>query len=168
MWFLVIPPLLALSALFVYAGEQSHDYPPMIALLTVVGALLAFFCTRLARMSVRFDDAGVTVRNFWRTHRIGWHEVSSITDGTFCGDWAVRVVRRDGRTVTAASTGMQYDRRTMPTTKDVLSAIAYVAERYSVRAEVTGWTPQAKAIMSRRLNTDPGASGDSRSSFEPR
>jgi hypothetical protein len=48
------------------------------------------------------DWAGVTVRNFWRTYKLSWPEVSHLGDGSvYMGDagyiWALGVVLRDGR-----------------------------------------------------------------------
>jgi hypothetical protein len=139
------PAALSPGCAVVYAGEHSHDYLVMVASLAVVGMVLAYFCIRLTRVAVRFDGAGVTVRNFWRTHRLAWNEVSQFTDGSFWGDWALRVVLRDGRTVTAAGTGMQYSMRGKLRKKEVLSAVGDVADRHSVGADLTGWPPGAKA-----------------------
>lgn len=51
-------------------------------------------------MGVRFDDGGVTVRNFWRTRKISWDQLLGLTDGgNDKGAWALKVVCRDGRDV---------------------------------------------------------------------
>ena len=40
------------------------------ACLTVLVPAVAWSCIRARRIDVRFDETGVTVRNFWRTHRL--------------------------------------------------------------------------------------------------
>ena len=78
---------------------------------TVVGAIAAIAliggCFRGWRIGLRIDQSGMTVRNYFRTYRIGWPEVSLFADGSALGlfaggqspggdfgwGWALRVVR---------------------------------------------------------------------------
>lgn len=92
---------------------------------------------------VRFDDRGVTVRNLFRTHRIGWAEVRRFTDGSVLGPdergwWALAVALHNGRTVLARGTALF--RGTAPTEapSKSLVAIGQAAERYDIPAELTG------------------------------
>jgi Bacterial PH domain len=91
---------------------------------------------------LRFDDQGVTVRNVFRTYRIGWAEVRRFTDGSVGGgtpegggggQWALRVVLHNGRTVTAKATKAW----TVAPSK-TLVAIGQAAERYDIPADLTG------------------------------
>ena len=52
---------------------------------------------------VRFDDQGVTIRNLFRTHRIGWAEVHHFADSCTAGDghsnskWVLAVMLNNGQ-----------------------------------------------------------------------
>ena len=86
----------------------NHLSPLTVAVYLAV-AVLAVGCYRAWRMRLQFDDQGVTVRNLFRTHRIGSPQVSHFVDGSsWAGSsgnlWALVVVRRDGRDVTATAT----------------------------------------------------------------
>jgi hypothetical protein len=49
----------------------------VILVATLIGG-----CFRGWRIELRIDASGVTIRNFFRTHRIGWHEVARFADGS--------------------------------------------------------------------------------------
>lgn len=79
------------------------------------------------RASVRFDDQGVTVRNWFRTYRIGWAEVSRFTD---CwGEWGrdLGVALHNGRNVMAWAESPK-----------LLVAVGEAAQRYDIPADLTG------------------------------
>src|SRR5215475_8781086 len=83
--------------------------PGIAAYLVVVGAVAIWGCARAWRITLRMDDIGVTVRNYFRTCRFAWPEVSCFEDGAFPGeqgsrDWALSVVPHGGRAVTATAT----------------------------------------------------------------
>jgi Protein of unknown function (DUF2510)/Bacterial PH domain len=158
-WFLAVPCLVLAGALFILAGVQSHDYPPMAACLVAVGVVLAWLCVRLSRMGVRFDEHGVTVRNFWRTRRLAWEQVSYLTDGGTGWEWALRVVGRDGRTVTASGTRSRVVSETRTVKPETLTALGEVAERYGVSLEISGRVP-ARADWDGRGGRIPDAGGD--------
>ena len=87
-------------------GWAKHTLVPAVtAYLTAAGLAVTW---RICRMGARFDDQGVTVRAFFRTSRLSWPEVSEFTDGAaHVGEdtlWALKIVLRDGRTVTAGAT----------------------------------------------------------------
>ena len=92
----------------------------------------------------------MTVRNFFRTHRVTPAEVSCFADGSALGGqsahwWALCVVLRDGKAITARGT----TRSGRPSSK-TLATITQAAERYQIPAELTG------AVWSRGLYADPG------------
>jgi hypothetical protein len=117
----------------------------------VVLAALAGICIRVARMGVWFEDRGVTIRNFWRTRRLDWDEVSHLADGGSGGQWALRVVGRNGRRATTAS-GTRSQVMPEPGTikAETLAAIGEVAERFRVSLEITGRPPARGANASGR------------------
>lgn len=95
------------------------------------------------RGELRFDDQGVTVRNRFRTYRIGWAEVRRFMDGSLAaggdgkqseGIWALYVMLRNGRTVMAGATaGLRRD-----ATSKALVSIGEAALRYGIPADLTG------------------------------
>jgi uncharacterized protein DUF2510/putative regulator of septum formation len=94
------------------------------------------------------------VRNYFRTYRIGWPEVRCLADGSVHGGqagrlWALGIVLRDGRVVTASGTA-NGKRDARPET---LTAIRQAAERYAVPAELTG---TATGRGSRESPANPG------------
>jgi hypothetical protein len=109
------------------------------ACLVIAAALLVWGCARAWRIALRLGEGGVTVRNFYRTYRISWSKVSCFADGSVTrGEhgrvWALDVVLRDGRVVTASGTvGGKRDAR-----PETLAAIGRAAERYVIPAELTG------------------------------
>jgi hypothetical protein len=85
---------------------------------------------------LRFDDQGITVKNLFRTHQIGWAEVHHFAD-CFSGNdgpsWALAVVLHDGRTVIARGTAASW-----PVPAQTLVAVGQAAERYDIPADLTG------------------------------
>jgi hypothetical protein len=135
---------------------QHAPVPAVVTYLVIVAAALIWGCFRGWRIGLGVDEDGVTVRNFFRTHRFGWPEVSCFADGSAFGGqsehwWALRVVLRDGRAVTARGTT-----RSGPPTPKTLAAIRQAAERYQIPAELTG------TVMRRGLYADPGGHAGSR------
>jgi hypothetical protein len=89
------------------------------------------------RGSLQFDDQGVTVRNAFRSYRIGWAEVRRFSDGTVWGGgevplWALAVVLHNGRTVMARGTAARDAR------SETLVAVGQAAVRYDIPADLTG------------------------------
>jgi hypothetical protein len=83
-----------------------------VACLVAAGAAVIWGCSRAWRMGLRLGDDGVTVRNYRHTYRISWPEVLCFADGSVKrGEagrvWALDIVLRDGRVVTASGTSRQ-------------------------------------------------------------
>jgi hypothetical protein len=91
------------------------------------------------RGELRFDDQGVTVRNWFRTYQIGWAEVRRFTDGALAdgGDdqriWALYVMLHRGRTVMARAAARRLD-----ASSETLVSIGQAAQRYNIPADLTG------------------------------
>src|SRR5215470_10004809 len=112
--------------------------PAVVAYLGIVTVALIWGCFRGWRIGLHIDNNGVTIRNFFRTHRFAWPEVSHFADGSAFGGestfwWALGVVLRDGRVVVARGTT-----RSGPPNPKTLDAIGQAAERYQIPAELTG------------------------------
>lgn len=128
-----ILPALMFSSLLARAHVLAAAY------LVIAAAGSVWGCSRAWRIGLRLGDDGVMVRNLRRTYRIGWPEVASFADGSVNGGeagrlWALGIVLRDGRVVTAWGTA-RGKRGARPET---LTAIEQAAERYAVPAELTG------------------------------
>jgi hypothetical protein len=90
--------------------------------------------------SLQFDQ-GVTVRNLFRTHRVGWGEVRRFTDGYLGGGdnqgsagwWALAVVLHNGRTVRAWATAAM-----RVASSKTLVSIGQAAQHYNIPADLTG------------------------------
>ena len=127
--------------------------------LVAAAALIGGF--RGSRIGLRIDASGVTIRNFFRTHQIGWREVDRFADGTvlsvgrgndfYEAYWALRVVLRDERQTVAGGPGGSSGRHgggravTARGTlveefahPETLTAIKRAADRYGIPAELTG------------------------------
>jgi hypothetical protein len=83
--------------------------PAVVTYLVILAAVLIWGCVRGWRIGLRVDHDGVTVRNFFRIYRFSLADVSYFSDGAALGGesqhwWALCVVLRDGRTVTARGT----------------------------------------------------------------
>lgn len=118
----------------IWALTQKH--PPVagaVAYLVLVGAALIWATYRGRRLGVRFGDRGVVVCNWLRTRRASWAEVSSFADGTTNGrSWALTVMLRDGRGITATATSSR------PGRPEFLIAARQAAARHGVPATLTG------------------------------
>jgi hypothetical protein len=105
-FFVVFGGMLLLIAALDRPGWAKHVLVPAVAAYLAAAWLVVTW--RICRMEARFDDQGVTVRAFFRTSRLSWPEVSEFTDGrAHVGEetlWALKIVLRDGRTVTAGAT----------------------------------------------------------------
>jgi hypothetical protein len=144
----------------------SGHVPAALAYLAAAAAVSIWGCWRGWRMGLRLEDHGVTVRNFFHSHRFGWHEVSRFADGSVHGGeagrlWAVSVVLCDGRVITASATS-RGKRDARPRT---LTAIRQAAERHAIPAPLTGTamkpqSPQSPANPGRY--PDPGGQPGSR------
>jgi hypothetical protein len=92
-------------------------------------------------MEARFDDQGVAGRAFFRTARLTWPEVSEFTDGAaHMGEETVRalkIVLRDGRTVSAGATMRAPMRKGRDSLRVVLATIGQVVEHYQIPAQLT-------------------------------
>jgi len=125
-----------------------------VAYLVIAAAVSVWGCSRGWRIGLRLGDGGVTVRNFLRTYRVSWPEVLCFADGSVSRGqagrvWALDVVLRDGRVVTASGTAGG-KRGARPGT---LAAIGQAAERYAIPAELTG---TATKRGSRESPANPG------------
>jgi len=108
-------------------------YLALVTIATVAG------CFRSWRMGVMMDQHDVTIRNYFRTYRFGWPEVDCLADGSaYAGadgwKWALSLMLRDGRTITATGT-MASGTRRIP---QMLTVIRQDAECYAIPAELTG------------------------------
>jgi hypothetical protein len=150
-FFILIPCLVANERL--QDGRQWVRHAPRLAVATclvLVCVALVWGCVRSWRIALRIDQDQVTVRNFFRTHRVSLAQVSCFADGSALGGqsahwWALCVVLRDGTAITARGTA----RSGRPSPK-TLAKITEAAERYQIPAELTG------AVLSRGLYADPG------------
>jgi hypothetical protein len=110
-----------------------------VAYLVIAAAASVWGCSRGWRIGLRLGDGGVTVRNYRHTYRISWPEVLCFADGSVKrGEagrvWALDIVLRDGRVVSAAGTASgKRDAR-----PETLATIRQAAERYAIPAKLTG------------------------------
>jgi DivIVA domain-containing protein len=109
--------------------------------LAVVASVSALLLYRGWRTGVRFGGDGLTIRYFFGTRRLGWHEVSRFADGCTGGlgegagqVWALDVVLHDGRVVTVKATA----RDTRSAASKVLTEVLQAAECYGIQAPLTG------------------------------
>jgi hypothetical protein len=139
--------------------------------VVAMGSIWAIY--RSIRLSVIIDDRGIVVRNFLRTHRLNWPEISCLTDGfshggqsvDFLGrdvrtSWVLQVVPHAGRPITAQ--GTMGGGRPSPAT---LAAIRQAAGRHGIPAELTWLLPGEQATRAlldegppavRGFHADPG------------
>jgi len=104
---------------------------------------------RIARVGVRMDDNGVTVRNFWWSYKVSWSEVRHFGVGTTRGDHlregneVLAVVLHDGRTrLVAAATRLRYTER---------RAIKEMAARHGLQADLSRFEAVDKRNANGRL-----------------
>jgi len=116
--------------------EVLHDKHPPVAVfvyLAIVAVALIWSLYRAWHVGVRFDGHGVMVWNYFRTHQARWAEVSSFADGSTNGrNWALAVMLRDGRGVTATATVGR------PGRPEILTALRQAAAAHQVPAKLTG------------------------------
>jgi hypothetical protein len=102
--------------------------------LAVVAVAMICGLVRSWRMGLHLDSQGVTVRNYFRTHRFSWAEVTSFVDGSTTKNyWALSLLTADGRAVTASGTASQFKGR-----PETLTAIRQTAKRHGIAARLTG------------------------------
>ena len=169
-WWAVLFPLLVAVCLGGVFAQHSRTWLARghllatVACLIIAAAALIWGCSRAWRIGLRLSEGGVTVRNFLRTYRVSWPEVRCFADGSVSrGEsgrvWALGVVLRDGRVVTASGTSRgQRDAR-----PETLAAIRQAAERHAIPAELTGTAAKQGSRESSRespanpaLYPDPG------------
>jgi hypothetical protein len=129
-------------------GPKHALVPVLIAYYGVLGFVSIWLFYRIYRQRVRFDDQGIVVRNFSRSYRLGWPEVSHFADGNLVmrdqgGSmelWALQIVLYDERAVTAAAT-MRIPwtaKKESPSLPKVLATLEQVAAHYRIPAQLTG------------------------------
>jgi hypothetical protein len=111
--------------------------PVIIACMGLVLAATLCGVRRAWRIGLRLDDDGITISNFFGTHRLAWQDVSELRDGRGMLSegsrlWALRVIRQDGSSVVAM--GTQWSDRTR-------TALETAAQRHRVPANLTGAVP---------------------------
>lgn len=121
--------------------QWARHAPGLVVYLAVVASVSAGLLCWGWRTGVRFDGHGLTIRYFFWTRRLGWHEVSRFADGRTAGMgegagqvWALDVVLRDGRVVTVKATA----RDSRSAAPKVLTAVLQAAEYYGIQAALTG------------------------------
>jgi hypothetical protein len=118
--------------------------------LVIVATALILGCYRGWRLALRFDASGVTVRNYFRTYRIGWSDVNCFADGnaglaTSQGfAWTLSIVTRERRPVIASATARYHGAR-----PETLTAVRHRAELHGIAADLAG---VAKKVRPRRRN----------------
>lgn len=103
--------------------------------------------------SLQFGDQGITVRNLFRTHQIGWAEVRRFADGPSIwevdgsqggkgdpGLWVLAIALHDRRTVAASATmgSLGWGASARARSKAVPLAIVQAAQRYGIPADLRG------------------------------
>jgi hypothetical protein len=133
-------PFLGCSLVAIIPAAQLQALAVAGYTLGALGGILVFY--RACRHGVRFDDGGVTVRNFYRTQKLNWLDVSRFTDGKIgvlvegstSYFWAVQIVLHDGRSITAEGT-MREKQSNIPR---VMTTIEQVADRWQTPSTLTG------------------------------
>jgi hypothetical protein len=126
-------------------GSAVYAYLVIVAVAVILG------CYRGSRLALYLDWNGVTVRNYFRTYRIGWSEVKCFADGnaglqTSRGfAWALSVMsNHDRRPVVAVATTRYSGAR-----PETLAAIREHAELLGIAVDLTG---VARRLRPRRRN----------------
>jgi hypothetical protein len=98
-----LAPLLPLAL----AAAAALSSVPVALKVVLVGALLgtSFVLVRLTRIGLRFGPEGIAIHNVWRSHRVGWEELSAFVGDRTTHDGRVAVLRTDGTRV-ATSGGL--------------------------------------------------------------
>lgn len=110
-WLLVLwaslAALVALSGLFVSDDPEASPSSLQRLICAVILVALVLVALRTARLAVIVDDeAGLVIRNIFRTYRLGWDEVSAVAEPPPYGTWGrggVRVKLKDGRLLSATA-----------------------------------------------------------------
>jgi hypothetical protein len=107
-------------------------------------------------LAVRFHDHGVTIRNYWRTRRYRWDQVSHFADADVWASgvrpqWGLDVVLRDGRVVTARAT-LHEDGRA---SAEVLAVIERVARKQQMVESAWGAVPGLLPVRFPRPLAEP-------------
>jgi hypothetical protein len=106
----------------------------VVSVLAIVAVGLIWGWSRSWRMGLYMNQNGVTVRNYFRTYRFGWPEVTRLVDGSpWYGYWALSVLVTGGGAVTASGTASRFKAR-----PETLTAIRQVAECHGIAARLTG------------------------------
>jgi hypothetical protein len=105
------------------------------AVLAVVIVAVIWGWARAWRMGLHLHSQGATVRNYFRTYRFGWAEVTSFVDGSAIKKdyWALSLLAADGRAATASGTASLFKAR-----PETLTAIRQAAECHGIGARLTG------------------------------
>jgi hypothetical protein len=101
------------------------------------------------------DDDGIRVRNGLFFYRIGWDQVRLLTDGSWRGQWALRIERHRGRAVTCTATA-DADRQ-LPGRPEMVAAIRQAAGRHDIPTALTG--PTERAVSAQPTVTELDADG---------
>jgi hypothetical protein len=117
------------------------------AAMALVAVAVIWGWGRAWRMGLHLGPQGVTVRNYFRTYRFGWPEVTSLVDGSAMvpgsagllpgaglACWALSVHAADGRAVTATGTASPFNAR-----PETLTAVRRAAECHGIAARLTGF-----------------------------
>jgi hypothetical protein len=107
------------------------SWPIPVGYLVVVTGIQVAAVSR-SRLRLRVGDDGLVIRNLWRSWRIRWPEVRRLVDGRYLDEWALTVLLRNGRAVTAQATQAELGH---PAT---LSALKHAAAAHALSDELTG------------------------------
>lgn len=135
------PPIIAVAAFPRPKVPEWAAYAYWVILgVSIIGLIWAV--ARPRHMGMRLDERGVKVCNYLRTYRLGWGQVSYFTDGfAACVDlnhgsvrrgWALSVILRDGKGITATAT------MAILVNPEILTAVEVAAQRHQVSARLTG------------------------------
>jgi hypothetical protein len=157
-WFLSFLTLcagFAAVSLVIYRHWFKHGPVLTVAYLVLVAVAVTWSCSRAWRIGLYTDDRGVTVGNYFRTHRFGWAEVCRFENGTIYeaeggSIWGVRVVLRDGRAVTATGTAGAMG------SKAKMTAIRQAAKNHGIPVDVAP-VDLTRIIQRRRLGLNAGS-----------
>ena len=138
------PPFLGCSLLASFLWGRL----PVAAYCAVVAPGFILLLYRTCTHGVCFDDAGITIRNFYRTYKLKWHDVRCFTDGQVgilnegarSYFWAVQIVMHDGRSVNVEAT-MPWFWGAKSNVPRLLATIEQVTARYQIPAQLTGKKP---------------------------
>lgn len=124
--------------LVAFAQGYRMPMPVMIGAYLLVAVLGVWAVVRGWRIALLAGPDLLTVRNHFRTYRLGWHDVAEFSDGRMSGGeagtmWALRILRNDGRAVTSQATARV--RRARPSTAET---IVEIARQHGIAESLTG------------------------------